>query len=667
MCTLSFRLHFLLIWCLFCVPCSALAKSAQAGPTAYAVPALQFRQALRAEVPLDVPAVRGAFLTPGLQLELPPVSQISPPPDGPAWRPVALPDLIRQDVATSVEVPRQVSLIWYRLSYPALPAADNGQLQARAHTRLSIYIPRAPGGAAQVFARSTHGWVVLLDNREEWANQWNRPLIAHVPPELLPTDGPLELAIGLPHATGAPHGITTVWVGPRDQLMARWAWRWDLQVTVPQVMSLSILVLGLFSLAAWARQRHEPTYWMFGLISLTWALRNVHLWADVPTTLEGQAWHWWLAKVTVPWFIALPLVFAYRFQPVRYPRLEGAFLAYAVLRTLLTLPLWHWPVDTTLIEYGLDVTLAGMAAVLMTRDAWRRGSRELIVITVTFWLGIAFGIHDLLMIAQFASLEGVLLTPVTTLCFTASFLYALHRRYLGALVRTEALNASLESRVAQQRSELEASHLRLRDVEQQQVRLLERQRLMRDMHDGVGSALISSLAMVERGQLRPEEVAQVLRDCVDDLRMVIESLEPIGHDLLTLLGALRFRLGKRLSAAGLKLNWQMNELPPLPWLDPTEALQILRLVQEVFTNVIKHAQAAHLTVRAEVVDAGTHVLVSVSDDGQGFDPTVAQAGKGLQGMQERARCIGGQVTVRAQPGQGTEVQLRLPVARQCEV
>jgi signal transduction histidine kinase len=651
------------IWCVIWLHGGALAAARQTEAPRYVPPTMQFRQAWRAEVPLDVPPVHGAFLAPGLQLELPPASLMHPPPAGAGWRQVGLPDLIRQDVATSVEAPRQVSLIWYRLSYPALPAVGDAQTRARTHTRLSVYIPRAPGGAAHVFARARHGWVVLLDNREEWANQWNRPLIAHVPPELLPTDGPLELAIALPHAMGAPHGLTTVWVGPRDTLMARWAWRWDLQVTVPQVVSLSILVLGLFSLAAWARQRHEPTYWMFGLISLTWALRNVHLWANVPTTLEGQAWHWWLAKVTVPWFIALPLVFAYRFQPVRYPRVEAVFLAYAVWRTLLTLPLWHWSVDTTLIEYGLDVTLAGIAAALMTRDAWQRGSRELIVITGTFWLGIAFGVHDLMMIAQFASLESVLLTPVTTLCFTASFLYALHRRYLRALVHTEALNASLESRVAQQRSELEASHQRLRDVEQQQVRLLERQRLMRDMHDGVGSALITSLAMVERGQLRPDEVAQVLRDCVDDLRMVIESLEPIGHDLLTLLGALRFRLGKRLGAAGLKLNWQMNELPPLPWLDPTEALQVLRLVQEVFTNVIKHAQAAHLTVQAEVAEGGAHVWVCITDDGQGFDPAAAHAGKGLHGMRERARRIGGEVLVRSQPGQGTEVRLVLPLAR----
>lgn len=209
--------------------------------------------------------------------------------------------------------------------------------------------------------------------------------------------------------------------------------------------------------------------------------------------------------------------------------------------------------------------------------------------------------------------------------------------------------------------DLRAHQLRLVEVEHERTLLLERERLTRDMHDGLGSTLVASLAAVERGEARPERLAAMLRDCVDDLRAVINSLEPIDHNLVTLLATLRYRLQHRLEATGVRLAWEMQDLPALPWLGATEALHVMRIVQEVLNNVVKHAQARHVHFSARAV--GGTVEVRIVDDGIGFDRAYALPGRGLASLQQRATELGGTIEIDSRPGKGTAVCLRLPSAR----
>ena len=97
-------------------------------------------------------------------------------------------------------------------------------------------------------------------------------------------------------------------------------------------------------------------------------------------------------------------------------------------------------------------------------------------------------------------------------------------------------------------------------------------------------------------------------------------MEPIDYDLLAVLGSLRYRLEPRLNAAGIRLNWQVRELAPLPNLTPRNVLHILRVVQEALTNVLKHAGANLITVTTEADIAAGTASIRVADDGHGFVP-----------------------------------------------
>ena len=86
---------------------------------------------------------------------------------------------------------------------------------------------------------------------------------------------------------------------------------------------------------------------------------------------------------------------------------------------------------------------------------------------------------------------------------------------------------------------------------------------MQDMHDGLGGSLISAIRSVEHGALGRAEISLVLRSCLDDLKLTIDSMEPTESDLLLLLAALRFRLDPRLDGTGIALRWEVVKLPPL--------------------------------------------------------------------------------------------------------
>jgi signal transduction histidine kinase len=232
--------------------------------------------------------------------------------------------------------------------------------------------------------------------------------------------------------------------------------------------------------------------------------------------------------------------------------------------------------------------------------------------------------------------------------------------YLTSLLG-QALSSARVSRAAiDVRFELADSHHQLRQIERRQTLEQERQRLMQDMHDGLGSTLVSALRVVEHGKMEASEVAQVLKGCIDDLKLAIDSMEPVDDNLLLLLATLRFRLGPRLESTGITLLWQVENVPELDWLDTKNALHILRILQEAFTNIIKHTNATEVRVATHL--QGDYVIVTIADNGQGFavDDGYKAGGKGLSSQKRRAMAIGGEIKLESNTA-GTLVTLNLPI------
>lgn len=203
----------------------------------------------------------------------------------------------------------------------------------------------------------------------------------------------------------------------------------------------------------------------------------------------------------------------------------------------------------------------------------------------------------------------------------------------------------------------------LRRAEKEQAILNERQRLLRDMHDGVGASLVFALKLIEKGALTLEEAAAVMHECLDDLRLVIDSMESSDHDLATLVASLRCRLAGRFDRAGTTVEWSVGDVPELAWMNASQALEVLRIVQEALTNVLEHAGASRVRIglgmsSTTVGDCGEIVRLSIEDNGIGFKQEVG-TGRGLNNMRYRAELIGAKLSIDG--SNGTMLRLDLPV------
>lgn len=634
-------------------------RAGQATPVPYARAELAITSLGEQELQL------GRHLPESAILALPPAQRQLPPADEAAWQPVALPDHATREAALQSGRRYALEMRWYRVQHRV--AAGEPVPQA-------LHIARAVGGPVLVMARRGDAdapWRLLLDNAPDWLSQWNRPLYVALPPELASPGDVVQVAIGLPTVHGVQYGLAAPLIGPAPAVAWQQQRRQFWQVTAMQLLSLSGLVLGALALAlAWRRQQ-PGSHLLFAAITSVWAVRNLHYFVAPPGERVAYEWFWWATNSSISWLTLLFYLFVLRFVPRRYVALERALLGFCVALSLLTIPLWPLQAEALVMQHALNVAVALGVCLFLAVLALRGAGTEFSLLVSTLFVGIVLATHDLLLLSGRLPPEHLYLLPYSCLLLLFTFQHALARQHAAAFADLARANAEQERRLAAQQSQLEAHHVTLVGFEREQALLRERQRLMRDMHDGLGSALLSSLAMAQRRELSQPALAGMLRECIDDLRLVIDSLEPIENDLATLLGTLRLRLGDRLEAAGLQLHWAVDDVPPLPWLDPQSALQVLRLAQEMFTNVLKHAQARHVHVSLRRI--GEAVQVEIADDGVGCAAASLEAsgtaapgaggGRGLRNMRTRAASLAAQVEFISRPGEGTRVRLLLPIVR----
>ena len=256
--------------------------------------------------------------------------------------------------------------------------------------------------------------------------------------------------------------------------------------------------------------------------------------------------------------------------------------------------------------------------------------------------------------------DGLLLQFAAAPTFLA-FAVVLYRRFIVAMHDSDQLNHHLESLVDERTRELAAAFDKVRETESQKIVLAERERLMRDMHDGIGSQLIGTLSRLDDEDREQREIAAELRDALQDLRVMIDSLDDVGDDLVVVLGLFRNRVQAQLDHAGLRLHWGVRDLPTVPGLGPERVLHLLRILQEAVTNAVKHASARNLWIETraplDIEGVGCAAIV-IRDDGVGMSPD-GVGGRGLSNMRYRASQIGAVIRYESSDS-GTSIVVGFP-------
>ncbi len=200
---------------------------------------------------------------------------------------------------------------------------------------------------------------------------------------------------------------------------------------------------------------------------------------------------------------------------------------------------------------------------------------------------------------------------------------------------------------------------------QKRAVLEERQRLTRDMHDGIGGQLLSLLVRVRSGNIGIEQVEDEIQDGLNDLRLIVDSMDHTGEDLTIALTTFRSRVKAQLDALGIELDWQQSKSIKLAQTTPRTTLNIYRFLQEAVSNIIRHSRAKTVKISLSQAAPASPLIISVMDDGRGFSAKGAKAttGKGIPNMQARAGMLGGHMDIKSGlGGTGTCITLTLPQA-----
>jgi len=272
-----------------------------------------------------------------------------------------------------------------------------------------------------------------------------------------------------------------------------------------------------------------------------------------------------------------------------------------------------------------------------------------------------FGFNDLLLAVEMIPKQSPYMMHFAVLFTVITILVTLINRFVQSINVVEHYNHELQHEIRRKTNDIEHSYQQVEQLTRKYTVAEERQRIMRDIHDGIGGQLVATLVSMEAGPVDQDQLKSNLKAALQDLRMVIDSLDYEAEDLPTLLGMLRMRLSDQLSHASLKLHWQVDDLPRLDNFGPANILNTMRIIQEAITNAIKHSGASNLTIStSQFIENGQHsVAVEVIDDGLGISADSPAQGRGLLNMQKRADLIGGKLTIKSSGG--TKVRLELPL------
>jgi two-component system sensor histidine kinase UhpB len=193
----------------------------------------------------------------------------------------------------------------------------------------------------------------------------------------------------------------------------------------------------------------------------------------------------------------------------------------------------------------------------------------------------------------------------------------------------------------------------------------ERRRLARDLHDEVNQALTAILLRLEAlshsapPELEDElgELKRLVNQAMNELLQLARQLRPTALDDHGLLPAMASQVRRFAAQTGIKAD--LSASGESSALQPDEEIAIYRIAQEALANIARHADARSVEVALRSENGGG-VQLTVRDDGRGFEPGRPTGGLGLGGMAERARLVGGELTIESQPGAGTQLCLRVP-------
>lgn len=525
-------------------------------------------------------------------------------------------------------------------------------------------------------AKIANGYQVLLNGKRiEWFGTMHGPAKEDSKlPRIISLGyalqtGHNELRILVRGDAGRQGGLSPLLLGTMAEVQAAhmevWFWR------VPARLGVVIFsaLVGIMGLALWLTQldpmagqgrRRDVLYLYMGLAEMCWVFRVADSIIETPPLPVA----WWsvLSSLALGAWACLTTLFC-----MELVHWSQARWASAMRRWLLVLCMggffaataawvYIWPLALTAWYGLLGLTFLLFCAAFSWKSVVQLKELGSSLFGLAMAVNVVVGLTDLYLLRIRPSVTGSSTLYFSSLLFGLAASVVVLMRFRAATAQAAYLQENLALQVAQKEQELKRTYARLAGLAHSEARSAERTRILRDMHDGVGMHLSVALRQLQSGNADTGEVASMLQEGLDQLKLSIDALNLPPGDVTALLANLRYRLEPRLKAAGIDLQWRVEVLDILPRLDDKTMRHVLFMVYEAVSNVLQHAHATELRIEAVQTTAG--IRISLTDNGVGFDVTNPLR-KGLLSMRERARAIGAELSFQSAPGH-TVVGILIP-------
>ncbi len=433
--------------------------------------------------------------------------------------------------------------------------------------------------------------------------------------------------------------LAPFYVGPLSALEGPYEVRNFLQVTVLRSVIYLIFPVLIFLLVLALRSQRDATLLAFSALLAFYLVRASN--EIVVTPWFDHDWHSTIYYFSTLGLVASAYSFVSRWVADHKRSIEAVYWLVVISGTLFSAFMLHNDFISGIIEsnritrfavlFGLPLPLYLIVKFVISTWSW---TNAWIAATLLTTAGLA--IFDTIQSwppampeAYYANLGPPLLV--------IAFAIELAQRHAAAARAVADANVHLGNALREREAELAANYEHMQTIEQERLLMEERQRIMRDMHDGVGGRLAALSSQFRRGGISEASVELTIKESLQDLRLLISSLDTDLEDLDIALGSLRPRLQSWLAEHDISLVWSC-EVDAVSGFGPQAVLNVYRVIQEACNNSIRHAEANTVSVNLHTQD--NHLYLEVSDDGHGEQPG-RTPGRGLANMQTRICELGG--------------------------
>ncbi|MBT4075514.1 MAG: hypothetical protein HOE78_02930, partial [Gammaproteobacteria bacterium] len=318
----------------------------------------------------------------------------------------------------------------------------------------------------------------------------NEPLLFDFSPQLL-RKGLNQVDIRVVTAFQQQGFLGGFYLAPKELLNTAFQFKYFVRIELIKWITTFMYAMGIIVFAFWLARPQDSIYAVFSLEMFFWATHNLNLFvSDIP--FSARMWEA-MTLITFGWMIITMIFFNHRYVGRINHKVEKIMLVFAIsgfglfllpdISSILFVGYKIW--DSVLVLFGT------YALYYLVTAFWYKHQLDVFLMMLVGVPILVLGLHDYLMLNNLGNPIDGLVIQYSVIPTVLLFSWFLLRRFVKSINEAETLAANLEHRVEIKRLELQTQYEKLGVLEKQSVLAEERERIMRDMHDGIGGQLVS--------------------------------------------------------------------------------------------------------------------------------------------------------------------------------